>query len=395
LRFFERAEIKHALAYLRLLENPHDDTSFLRVVNFPARGIGARSIEQLQEAARAAGVSLAQAVTQVPGKSGANLSAFVARLDVMREATQGKTLREIIELTLDQSGLIEHYRNEKEGAERIENLDELVNAAESFVTQEGFGRDAVALPVDELAGGAALTQSLVSQGIDPDRPLSAASTETGETLSPLAAFLTHAALESGDNQAQAGQDAVQLMTVHASKGLEFDAVFITGLEEGLFPHENAMSDTDGLEEERRLMYVAITRARARLYLSHAQTRMLHGQTRYHVRSRFLDELPEESLKWITPKHGGFGAFPAQPAARRDSWAFDFERVTRRVEEAPVAAPRSANGIRAGQQVFHNKFGEGRVLALEGAGDDARAQVSFMRHGVKWLALAVAKLTMVE
>jgi DNA helicase-2/ATP-dependent DNA helicase PcrA len=202
-------------------------------------------------------------------------------------------------------------------------------------------------------------------------------------------------LEAGDHQAQAGQDAVQLMTVHASKGLEFDAVFITGLEEGLFPHENALSSEGGLEEERRLMYVAITRARARLYLSHAQTRMLHGQTRYHVRSRFLDELPEETLKWITPKQGSFGAFPARPAAP-NPWTFDFERVSRRVEaDPPVLASRSVNGIRTGQQVFHTKFGEGRVLAVEGAGDDARAQVDFPRHGVKWLALSVAKLTVIE
>jgi len=410
LRFFERAEIKHALAYLRLLENPYDDTSFLRVVNFPARGIGVRTLEQLQEVARAADTSLAQAVAQVPGKAGALLSAFVARIDVMREATQGKTLREIIGQVLEHSGLIEYYRSEKEGAERIENLEELVNAAESFVTQEGFGRDAVALPVDELARSVdgTLTQSLVSQGIDPDRPLvdeplrvSAAPSsdtendlETGETLSPLAAFLTHAALESGDHQAQAGQDAVQLMTVHASKGLEFDAVFITGLEEGLFPHENALSNEDGLEEERRLMYVAITRARARLYLSYAQTRLLHGQTRYHVRSRFLDELPEEALKWMTPKQGGFGAFAARSAAPSEPWTFDFERVTRRVE-ADVPVSRSANGIRVGQQVFHTKFGEGRVLAVEGTGDDARAQVNFPRHGTKWLALAVAKLAVIE
>jgi DNA helicase-2/ATP-dependent DNA helicase PcrA len=132
-----------------------------------------------------------------------------------------------------------------------------------------------------------------------------ADAETGEIMSPLAAFLTHAALEAGDNQAQAGQDAVQLMTVHASKGLEFDCVFISGLEEGLFPHENAMSDRAGLEEERRLMYVAITRARKRLYLSCSQTRMLHGQTRYNLKSRFLEELPEAALKWITPRHGGF------------------------------------------------------------------------------------------
>src|SRR5574337_859162 len=233
LRFFERAEVKHALAYLRLLENPDDDTSFLRVVNFPARGIGARTVEQLQDLAR----------------------------------TRGATLREIIRAVLDRSGLVDFYRAEREGADRIENLEELVNAAEAFVTQEGFGRDAVGLPLDETRPASA-----------PAAP----DADTGEILSPLAAFLPHAALEAGDAQAQAGQDAVQLMTVHSAKGLEFDVVFITGLEEGLFPHENAMSDHDGLEEERRLMYVAITRARQRLYLSFSQTRMLHGQTRYAV-----------------------------------------------------------------------------------------------------------------
>ena len=400
LRFFERAEIKHALAYLRLLENPQDDTSFLRVVNFPPRGIGARSIELLQDAARAAGRSLHGSVGEVSGRAGTHLGAFVARLDVMREQTAGRTLREMIEVVIEASGLIDHYRAEREGAERIENLEELVNAAESFVVQEGFGRDVVALPLDEHR--AALTQSPVSQGLDPDAPTAAEPSpayvapdaETGETLSPLAAFLTHAALESGDNQAQAGQDAVQLMTVHASKGLEFDAVFITGLEEGLFPHENAMSDLDGLEEERRLMYVAITRARKRLYLCHAQTRMLHGQTRYHVRSRFLEELPEASLRWITPRQGGFasglGTAPStvQPAWGRSGLGLSPERF-----DAPV--PRrddAASAIRSGMAVFHNKFGEGKVLALEGQGPDARAQVQFSRHGVKWLALSVAKLT---
>ena len=254
LRFFERAEIKHALAYLRVLENPNDDTSFMRIVNFPPRGIGARSIEQLQDMARSAGCSLHDAVSALTGKAGANIGAFVAKLDVLREQTEAMTLREIIELVLDHSGLIEHYKADREGADRIENLEELVNAAESFVTQEGFGRDAVALPIDEL--GAALSQSPVSQGIDPNLPMlddAAPDADTGETLSPLAAFLTHAALESGDNQAKSGQDAIQLMTVHSSKGLEFDCVFITGMEEGLFPHENSMSDRDGLEEERRLM----------------------------------------------------------------------------------------------------------------------------------------------
>jgi len=303
LRFFERAEIKHALAYLRILENPNDDTSFLRVVNFPPRGIGARSVEQLQDAAKGLGCSLHDAVSTTAGKAGAKLAGFVAMIDVMREQTPGLTLREIIEVVLDKTGLIEHYKTEKEGADRVENLEELVNAAESFVTQEGFGRDAEATAAEMVPNP-----------------------EDGEVMSPLAAFLTHAALEAGDNQAQAGEDAIQLMTVHASKGLEFDAVFISGLEEGLFPHENSMNDYDGLEEERRLMYVAITRARKRLYLSHSQTRMLHGQTRYNLKSRFLDELPEECLKWITPKNPGFATglgggwtSPAQAFQAKPAW----------------------------------------------------------------------------
>ncbi|MBU0589693.1 MAG: UvrD-helicase domain-containing protein [Gammaproteobacteria bacterium] len=400
LRFFERAEIKHALAYLRLLENPNDDTSFLRIVNFPPRGIGARSIEQLQDASRAAGCSLHDAVSTVTGKAGANLGAFVAKIDVLREQTTGLTLREIIELVLDHSGLIEHYKTEREGADRIENLEELVNAAESFVMLEGFGRDAVALPVDELSGGA-LSQSPASQGLDPALAVEeppAPDAETGETLSPLVAFLTHAALESGDNQAQAGQDAIQLMTVHASKGLEFDCVFITGMEEGLFPHENSMNDHDGLEEERRLMYVAITRARKRLYLSHSQTRMLHGQTRYNIKSRFFDELPESALKWISPKQQGFrsGYAPDSGAHSADkSWAartFGSESTSFPSPAVPARKEAPAHGLRTGMKVFHTKFGEGTVQTLEGAGDEARAQVNFPRHGVKWLALSVAKLT---
>lgn len=405
LRFFERAEIKHALAYLRLLENPNDDTSFLRVVNFPPRGIGARSIEQLQDAARAAGCSLHDAVSATTGKAGANLGAFVARIDVLREQTQGLTLREIIEQVLAQSGLLDHYRAERDGADRIENLEELVNAAESFVTQEGFGRDAVALPVDELGG-----QSPASQGLDPnqpllDEPLAVAlspDAQTGETLSPLAAFLTHAALEAGDNQAQAGQDAVQLMTVHSAKGLEFDAVFVSGLEEGLFPSERSMSDKDGLEEERRLMYVAITRARQRLYLSYSQTRMLHGQTRYNIRSRFFDELPDHALKWLTPRHQGmqgrsaFGFGTGYPTTTR-SGQYPRDLAPAHFPNPPVPPQKAepAHGLRAGMKVFHTKFGEGKVQMLEGQGDDARAQINFPRHGVKWLALSVAKLTPVD
>ena len=409
LRFFERAEVKHALAYLRLLENPNDDTSFLRVVNFPTRGIGARTIEQLADTARASARSLYQSVGAVTGKGGGNLLAFTRLIDELRAATRGLTLREIIDQMLTSSGLMDFYKADKEGADRIENLQELVNAAEAFVTQEGFGKDAVALPVDETGGPGSMAigvpAALAAVDLTPDA-------ETGEIVSPLAAFLTHAALEAGDNQAQAGQDAIQLMTVHSAKGLEFDCVFITGLEEALFPHENSMSDADGLEEERRLMYVAITRARKRLYLSFSQTRLLHGQTRYNVKSRFLDELPEGALKWLTPRNAGFGSGYAKEY--QQAW----ERGTGlgsvvgagRVAGRPAHFANSASpppppamlsktlpshGLRVGQGVFHTKFGEGVVLTLEGNGADARAQVNFGRHGAKWLALAIAKLTPVD
>jgi DNA helicase-2/ATP-dependent DNA helicase PcrA len=398
LRFFERAEIKHALAYLRLIENPNDDTSFLRVVNFPTRGVGARTVEQLQDAARVSGRSLMQSVGAVTGKGGMNLRAFVASIDAMRDATQGQTLREIIEHVVQASSLADFYRTEKEGEDRLENLAELVNAAEAFVMQEGFGKDAVGLPIDEQAAAAAASE------LAPDA-------DTGEIVSPLAAFLTHAALEAGDNQAQAGQDAIQLMTVHSAKGLEFDSVFISGLEEGLFPHENSLSDTDGLEEERRLMYVAITRARKRLYLSFSQTRMLHGQTRYNIKSRFFDELPEDTLKWITPKNQGFGSGFAreyQSAWSRSAGLGTVVGVGKTANEprgsyassgsnahglqSPAGA---AHGLRVGKSVFHTKFGEGVVVTLEGQGADARAQVNFGRHGMKWLVLAIAKLTPID
>jgi DNA helicase-2/ATP-dependent DNA helicase PcrA len=418
LRFFERAEIKHALAYLRLLENPNDDTSFLRVVNFPARGIGARSIEQLQDLARATGCSLHDAVSTLTGRPGAVIAGFVAKLDVMREQTANLNLKDIIKLMLEHSGLLEHYRNEREGEDRVENLDELVNAAESFVMQEGFGREAPGMAPLVSSPDALLSQSPASQGLSGEALSAGPETasdelgDTGETLSPLQAFLTHAALEAGDNMAAAGQDAIQLMTVHSSKGLEFDCVFITGMEEGLFPHENSMSDHDGLEEERRLAYVAITRARKRLYLSHSQTRMLHGQTRYNLKSRFFDELPEECLKYLTPKQqamptgGGFGsAHGGGYGGSGQSWSGAYgghaggPRAFSGGASAAYAAPQKEvvrkeepTGLRKGQKVFHAKFGEGTVLTLEGAGDDARAQINFPRHGTKWLALSVAKLT---
>jgi DNA helicase-2/ATP-dependent DNA helicase PcrA len=415
LRFFERAEVKHALSYLRLIENPNDDTSFLRVVNFPARGIGARTIELLQDAARASGRSLYQSVGSLAGKGGNNLVAFTARVDAMRDATRGLTLREIIVHMLEASGLVDFYKTDREGKDRLENLEELVNAAEAFVTQEGFGKDAVALPVDEAGGsgnagiyrdvaGRAEYTTPGAEAVASDEiialPRIVPDAETGEIMSPLGAFLTHASLEAGDNQAQAGQDAIQLMTIHSAKGLEFDCVFISGLEEGLFPHENSASDLDGLEEERRLMYVAITRARKRLYLSFSQTRMLHGQTRYNVKSRFLDELPEAALRWITPKHQAFGSGFARQY--NEAWArgSGLHSIvgTGRVPAfgaSPAPKPAPTHGLRSGQGVFHTRFGEGVVITLEGSGEDARAQVNFGRHGMKWLALSVAKLTPVD
>jgi DNA helicase-2/ATP-dependent DNA helicase PcrA len=357
LRFFERAEIKHALAYLRLIENPADDTAFVRIVNFPPRGIGARTLEQLADAARTANTSLYAAVGGMTGAVATKLASFTKLIDSLRFETATLPLSEIVDAAIQRSGLIQHYQTEKEGQERIENLNELVNAAAAFVQEEGYQTDA---------------------------PGTQGETETA-IPSPLAGFLSHASLEAGDNQAEAGQDALQLMTVHAAKGLEFFAVFITGLEEGLFPHENSLTEQDGLEEERRLMYVAITRARRRLYVSFAQSRLLHGQTRYGIKSRFLEELPGNAVKWLTPRvAAGSGG------GRFGQW-YD-AGVRPSVPSVPPARSALSHGVRVGQAVRHARFGEGVVINLEGSGDDARAQVNFGPLGVKWLALAVAKLT---
>jgi DNA helicase-2/ATP-dependent DNA helicase PcrA len=334
LRFFERAEIKHALAYLRLIATPDDDNSFLRVANFPPRGIGARTIEQLQDAAKQAGVSLMKAAEN------SKAVAFKKMIDDLRAETQGLPLKEVVEVVIARSGLIEHYKAEREGADRVENLEELVNAAAAFTEEER-------------------------------------ETESGEVVDPLTAFLTHAALEAGEHQAGEGQDALQMMTVHSAKGLEFDVVFMTGLEEGLFPHEQSVTERDGLEEERRLAYVAITRARNRLYLSHAQTRMLHGQTRYNIPSRFLEEIPQQLMKWLTPRF-----------SKQKAFAPDFSRQTRTTISRE---PKAVGGFRIGQNVTHPKFGAGVIVDLEGQGADVRVQVNFRDHGLKLLALGVAKL----
>jgi DNA helicase-2/ATP-dependent DNA helicase PcrA len=494
LRFFERAEIKHALAYLRLIENPHEDTSFLRVVNFPPRGIGARSIEQLQDLARVHACSYQQATGGLTGRAGATVQVFTQLMEGLRAEVAGLSLRETIEVMLEKSGLLAHFRAERDGGDRVENLQELVSAAEGFLQVEGFAKQSTTLPVDEVgqrdaqagrlpslpplaplnpsdslhrhsreSGNLGIQTPLATTkpntevmdsrfrgndgSIKGEESLPFTNADTGEVISPLVAFLTHAALEAGDNQAQAGQDAVQLMTVHAAKGLEFDAVFIGGLEEGLFPHENSSLDTKSLEEERRLMYVAITRARQRLYISYAQTRMLHGYTRYGMRSRFLDELPEHTTKWLSPKNagwaapsggrgqgrsagGGYGAgagggygdnrksysggyadkghdYGGDRYEKRSQWkdrndgesrygnnypskdAADFGSA--HVPFKPKAEASNSLGLKIGDGVFHNKFGEGVVLALQGEGEATTAKIKFPRAGEKWLALAVAKL----
>jgi len=350
LRFFERQEIKHALAYLRLVASGDDDGAFLRIVNFPTRGVGARSIEQIQDIARERGITLwaAACANTLSGKAASSIAGFVRLIENMRAATTGLPLSEVIEHVIDASGLTAHYRNEREGADRLENLAELVNAAAGFVRE----RD-----VDLTAEG----------GEEPD---------------DLTAFLSHAALEAGEHQAIAGADALQLMTVHSAKGLEFHTVFVSGLEEGLFPHENSANESDGIEEERRLMYVALTRARRRLYLTYTQSRMLHGQTRFNVPSRFFQEIPAELMRKVrsvgrpsshSPYGGGgargyTGAIPVQPSLQ------------------PKESP-----WRIGQSVAHSKFGAGVIVSSEGRGPDARVQVNFRDSGLKWLMLEYAKL----
>ena len=382
-RFFERAEIKHAIAYLQLIDNPHNDSAFLRVVNFPTRGIGARSIEQLQDAARQYGISLYAAVPYVAGKAGAVIAAFVKLIEAMRFETERLPLQEMVQIVLEKSTLMTHYQGEKEGADRIENLEQLVSAAALFLSEEGFRIDAPALVGPQVESAApALVAGDGIDIIDADAPLTT-------VMSPLSAFLSHASLEAGDNQAQAGQDAIQLMTVHAAKGLEFDAVFITGLEEGLFPHENSEELDDGVEEERRLMYVAITRARKRLYMSFAQTRMLHGQTRYNMRSRFFDELPEDSLKWLSPRVQPQWLSGAQKAA----WVDAPESGNNQI--AQTFSSRKDTGWRVGQSVLHQKFGEGVIVNIEGSGTQARASINFGKSGMKLRDLGVARLERIE
>jgi DNA helicase-2/ATP-dependent DNA helicase PcrA len=383
LRFFERQEVKHALAYLRLAGNLDDDTAFTRVVNFPPRGIGARSVEQLQDAAERGMGSLMHVAQSgiVSGRSGASLAQFIAIIEGLRKSSETLALPELIEEVLEKSRLKEHYGAEKDGQDRLENLNELVNAAALFAEDFEHGLEPAGETGEEVAAVGTPEQQI------------------------LAGFLSHASLEAGEREAAAGQDALQLMTVHSAKGLEFSAVFISGLEEGLFPHDNSMLEDGGIEEERRLMYVAITRARKRLYVSYAGSRMLHGQPRYGIVSRFVEEIPASLCKWIVlPEKqfenrgqapvswknrglapvwssGGGRAPQADPDRYKNAARSQFEK--KRPDEHPFAV---------GQNVRHAKFGDGVVIDFEGRGLDARVQVRFATEGTKWLALQYAKLT---
>jgi DNA helicase-2/ATP-dependent DNA helicase PcrA len=335
LRFFERAEIKDALAYLRLTANRQDDASFERVVNLPARGIGAKSLEVLREYARGAGCSLWEAAGALIGgealgaRAAAAVHGFMALIERLSRERAGLALHEQVDQVLKASGLIEHYKRDKadRGEARVENLDELVSAA------RGFTPEASELP-------------------------------------PLEAFLAHAALESGEGQADQWEDCVQMMTLHSAKGLEFPVVFLAGLEEGLFPHQRSSADLEGLEEERRLAYVGMTRAMRSLYLSYAEQRRLHGVDSYGQVSRFVREIPEELIEEVRPR-----VQVSRPVA-----------VGRFRPEEPPAA-----GVRLGARVRHGKFGDGVILNVEGNGAHARVQVSFERQGTKWLMVQYANL----
>lgn len=406
LRFFDRAEIKHALAYLRLIENPKDDTAFLRVVNFPMRGIGAKSMETLQQKALAANVSLYEAAQALEGAAGTKLRAFTEMIDAMRFEYSCLPLPEMIAAVVERSGLSEHYKKEREGQERLENLEELQNAAQAYLKEEGISIDARSDEVE--ADGAE------------------------DEMTSLAGFLSHAALEAGDNQAQKGDDAVQLMTVHAAKGLEFDVVFITGLEEGLFPHANSANDPKGMAEERRLMYVAITRARKNLHLSFALSRMLRGQYMDSGPSQFLNEIDEEHLLFLYDRKrsmaiededqslswsdgyssrsrrsrdytGGYGSLGygrsrygsgSGYGARSGSYGAStgFARAKMDPAAQKMAAKAEFKGFAIGNRVRHARFGEGSVVGLTGLGDDARIRVQFDDVGTKELLLSLAKLT---
>ncbi|GAA3903077.1 DNA helicase II [Halomonas cibimaris] len=351
-RFYERLEIKNALAYLRLLLNRDDDASMERVINVPARGIGTRTVEILRFRARDQGITMWQALHDsasdgtLKGRAANAVRAFADLIEQLDNDASGLALHEIIEHVIARTGLIEHHQREpgEKGQGRVENLEELVNAARAFTQGDVF-----------------------------DAP------EAGEGLTALEAFLSEAALNAGEHEAEEFEDSVQLMTLHSAKGLEFPLVFITGVEEGLFPHKMSMEEPGRLEEERRLAYVGVTRAMHKLYLTHAETRRLHGKEIFPRPSRFLRELPAELLEEVRLR-----GQVSRPVTARGGASGDLSQQS-------VEGEGDLPSLHVGQAVEHPIFGEGVILNTEGEGPRARVQVSFEHEGAKWLVLGFAKL----
>jgi len=344
LRFFDRAEIKDALAYLRLCTRNEDDPSFERIINTPTRGIGNKTVDMVREFARQNQISMWDATTQLlngsqlTSRAKSALAVFVNLIEDIRSQLIDQDLFQQIEIMLDLTKLIEHFQKEKgeKGQARVENLQELVTAARGFEVGE-----------------------------------------TEDDLPPLASFLAHASLESGEGQAEEWEDCVQLMSLHTAKGLEFPLVFLTGLEEGLFPHQRSIDDgSDRLEEERRLCYVGMTRAMKQLWLTYAEMRRLYGSEKYTSASRFLGEIPSELLHEVRAKKTNNYQMP-----KRDQSAWVDDQSTHE------------SGVAVGMNVGHPKFGEGVVTNLEGNGEYARIQINFPEVGNKWLVLAYANLTL--
>ena len=391
LRFYDRAEIKHALAYLRLLENQNDDTAFMRIVNFPSRKIGNRSLEQLQDVAKTLDLSLFDAIDNLEGKVSLALSKFKEMIENIRNEINFSNLPETVDLVIRRSGLEEYYLSEKNGSERLENLKELVTASSGFIAEEKISSS---IP----SNFGISRRSSKNENIEPNKPVTLVDESEFDknlNLTPLAKFLVNASLESGESQAGAGKAAVQLMTIHSAKGLEFDVVFVTGLEEGLFPHENSLSEINGVEEERRLMYVAMTRAKKRLFLSSAQARRLHGQVRYHQQSRFLEEIPKECLKKLSMQHDT----NLNHASAFNGRKLNVENQTYGLTHNELHSNFSSNeknsnnlnALKVGQYVRHQRFGDGIVLALQGTGSEASVHIKFEQNDVRCLSLAIPKL----
>ncbi|BCB43820.1 DNA helicase [Vibrio alginolyticus] len=341
MRFFERQEIRDALSYLRLMANRNDDAAFERVVNTPTRGLGDKTLETIRRAARDRGctmweASLAMLDEQVlPGRAAGALSRFVELITALEDDTLEMPLHEQTDHVIKYSGLFSMYEQEKgeKSKARIENLEELVTATRQF-----------------------------------EKP------EEAEEMSLLTAFLTHAALEAGEGQADEFEDAVQLMTLHSAKGLEFPLVFMVGVEEGMFPSQMSAEEAGRLEEERRLCYVGMTRAMQKLYITYAEMRRLYGQDKYHKPSRFIRELPETCLDEVRMK--------AQVSRPSSSGRFSQTAVKENFNET---------GFSLGSRVMHPKFGEGTIINFEGSGPQSRVQIAFNGEGIKWLVTAYARL----